>query len=566
MGLRLSPGFCRGDWPSIEAPFAHPWLEEIIRECVCQGAQWIPAPAFDRSPDVDHLALEMIDQAAGNREIRAMYTHITSQKTIAQAGVNVGTRSSRNSPGDRNTRIRGGVAQELIAQAGVTAGSPSTYRDGIQVGLAPYASEYGWDAATHLVWAGFSAYDFISFKRSAHKERQIRAGFAAYGSQYGCAAASVLTGNYIHHNPAAISLASHVAADVLAQWDDPRGTDMLINALHLDDGWLVGHIAWLLEKKGERKAVFDALQTLSRLLTLRDKLLQPLKAGGLQSRVPYRLAWVSLCNSEKLLSCIPETERLAAAFSEFAINGLIWLISSVGGEIGQKVLREMFAISLFEPDIICSGDLLHQYDSADDGCAVALAVARQRFDRLQSAECCRDGFNLARFQEQLEYLVRHSSPAGWWAMERVCRTGKQWKRRIPEVRAFLERIPKPSEDTLACLERAYGPFVDATNPRRKGSCFIATAACGSEHAPDVVCLRAFRDRVLSRSSVGRLLMRVYERVSPPLADLIRRSEVARAVTRKCIVGPASQYARRVMREQVANLTQLDDENKSRPPV
>jgi hypothetical protein len=49
-------------------------------------------------------------------------------------------------------------------------------------------------------------------------------------------------------------------------------------------------------------------------------------------------------------------------------------------------------------------------------------------------------------------------------------------------------------------------------------CFIATAAYGSALAPQVVTLRAFRDDRLRQSRLGRWMIDVYERCSPPLAD------------------------------------------------
>ncbi|HEU5394599.1 MAG TPA: CFI-box-CTERM domain-containing protein, partial [Candidatus Methylomirabilis sp.] len=62
-------------------------------------------------------------------------------------------------------------------------------------------------------------------------------------------------------------------------------------------------------------------------------------------------------------------------------------------------------------------------------------------------------------------------------------------------------------------------------------CFIATAAYGSPLEPQVVLLRAFRDRYLVTTPAGRAFVRWYYRTSPPLADQVRQSPSLRALVR-----------------------------------
>ena len=63
------------------------------------------------------------------------------------------------------------------------------------------------------------------------------------------------------------------------------------------------------------------------------------------------------------------------------------------------------------------------------------------------------------------------------------------------------------------------------------TCFVATAAYGDINAPEVVELRKFRDNVLLQSAAGRWLVGLYYRTSPPLANLIARSEPLRFLAR-----------------------------------
>jgi hypothetical protein len=64
-----------------------------------------------------------------------------------------------------------------------------------------------------------------------------------------------------------------------------------------------------------------------------------------------------------------------------------------------------------------------------------------------------------------------------------------------------------------------------------GGCFIATATYGSPMATELVALRNFRDKVLLRNSLGRIFVKSYYKVSPPLADYIGEHEISRTAMR-----------------------------------
>ncbi len=65
----------------------------------------------------------------------------------------------------------------------------------------------------------------------------------------------------------------------------------------------------------------------------------------------------------------------------------------------------------------------------------------------------------------------------------------------------------------------------------ENSCFIATAAYGSPLEKNVKVLRAFRDQILLKTSVGQLFVKAYYLLSPPLAKWVGQSATRRSVAR-----------------------------------
>jgi hypothetical protein len=70
--------------------------------------------------------------------------------------------------------------------------------------------------------------------------------------------------------------------------------------------------------------------------------------------------------------------------------------------------------------------------------------------------------------------------------------------------------------------------------KQLSGCFVATAAYGSALEPQVAALRRVRDGARERSGVVAVSVGLYERSSPPLADLLRGTEAGRALVRSAI--------------------------------
>lgn len=83
------------------------------------------------------------------------------------------------------------------------------------------------------------------------------------------------------------------------------------------------------------------------------------------------------------------------------------------------------------------------------------------------------------------------------------------------------------------------PMSTPTPPAGYGPCFIATAAYGTESAVEIDTLRAFRDEVLLKNSLGSQFVDFYYEVSPPVADLISENDVLRTLVREFLVDPVA---------------------------
>jgi hypothetical protein len=91
-------------------------------------------------------------------------------------------------------------------------------------------------------------------------------------------------------------------------------------------------------------------------------------------------------------------------------------------------------------------------------------------------------------------------------------------------------------------------LLDFRNPKKglTDNCYIATATMGDMNHPYVVLLRAYRDNVLMKTNLGKLLILCYYKISPCLAAKITNNAFLKRISCKFIVHPAYLIARKTM--------------------
>ena len=108
----------------------------------------------------------------------------------------------------------------------------------------------------------------------------------------------------------------------------------------------------------------------------------------------------------------------------------------------------------------------------------------------------------------------------------------QHRKEASEQILQLLQNPPPAQRSTATKVAAGGQ-----SSKTKAGCFIATACYGSYDHPAVEDFRQFRDTHLNASPLGRLVVTLYYRLSPPFADYLKASPSIASVIRRCIFDP-----------------------------
>lgn len=114
---------------------------------------------------------------------------------------------------------------------------------------------------------------------------------------------------------------------------------------------------------------------------------------------------------------------------------------------------------------------------------------------------------------------------------------------LKESKDFVDNYTglKGKADIISSINGSKNPYsansanhANYSGPKKSGACYIATAVYGSYEAPEVMILRTFRDEVLSRSFLGKIFIRFYYAVSPPIANWLRDAKNVNAIARKIL--------------------------------
>src|SRR6266550_538484 len=125
--------------------------------------------------------------------------------------------------------------------------------------------------------------------------------------------------------------------------------------------------------------------------------------------------------------------------------------------------------------------------------------------------------------------VDHSNP--------VSQGGTDYYRNLSP--ACIDCNRDKSDRTAQSYQRSMSPAPASSST----DCFIVTAAYGSPLDPEVGRFRTFRDAVMLTNRPGRMLVRAYYALSPPMAGVVRRSPLATRIVRSFL----SRIARRLIK-------------------
>lgn len=113
----------------------------------------------------------------------------------------------------------------------------------------------------------------------------------------------------------------------------------------------------------------------------------------------------------------------------------------------------------------------------------------------------------------------------------------------PKLAELAIKLRGVSNDNDGSTGGRYRP-TKASQQSKSGGCFIATACYGSYDSPEVKVLREFRDRQLMTTVFGKVAVRVYYKISPFFAGLLKSRPKASYMIKRYFLSPLVRWLER----------------------
>ena len=224
--------------------------------------------------------------------------------------------------------------------------------------------------------------------------------------------------------------------------------------------------------------------------------------------------------------CKADTDKVTNIYIVLDENGTV-TSQTIAFEVDLQAPRPPSITEITPGDTSLTVTWEDQQNAGEDGLTYKVYWCPQQFSNSGKAACSKSGeltalsYMISGLENNKEYYV------GVTAVDKHDNEGllSETQNASPvEVEDFFE-------------------YYKALGGRENGDfCFIATAAWGTKSAHDVVILRRFRDRFLMTNPVGRLFVRTYYTLSPPIARFISHSEPLKAMVRVALT-PFVWFAR-----------------------
>jgi HrpA-like RNA helicase len=164
----------------------------------------------------------------------------------------------------------------------------------------------------------------------------------------------------------------------------------------------------------------------------------------------------------------------------------------------------------------------------------------------------RQGATIKRLKDSTGCQARNPDKSSTWIIEGPSEDAvRQFLTMARQIAGGTSKIASSRllrivEDTTTKTEprvRRETPKVETQPAKSESPCFIATACYGGVEHPDVAALRRWRDDVLLRHTLGRTFVRVYYRISPPIANYLKERKRAAGTVRFTLLQPMAAMVR-----------------------